>query len=70
MGAIFMSEYASVSARTKHVGTRSNFACKFAEDRFIQIAGNVADYFTKNVTGNVFCFHVKEFIPDGDPTLK
>ena len=69
MGAIFMSENASASSRTKHVDTRYHFVREFVEDGFIRIVfvrtvDNVSDSFTKNVTGDIYEAHVKEFIAD------
>jgi hypothetical protein len=64
MGAIFMSENASASSRTKHVDTRYHFVREYVEDGFIRIvfvrtANNVSDSFTKNVTGDVYDAHTK-----------
>jgi hypothetical protein len=69
MDAIFMSENASASSRTKHVDTRYHFVREFVEDGFIRIVfvrtiDNVSDSFTKNVTGDIYEAHVKEFIVD------
>jgi hypothetical protein len=69
MGAIFMSENASASSRTKHVDTRYHFVGEFVEDGFIRIVfvrtvDNVSDSFTKNVTGDIYEAHVKEIITD------
>jgi hypothetical protein len=57
MGAIFMSENASASARTKNVDRRYHFVREFVKDGFIRIlfvrtVDNVSDSFTKNVTGD------------------
>jgi hypothetical protein len=69
MGAIFMSENASASSRTKHVDTRYHFVREFVEDGFIRIVfvrtvDNVSDSFTNNVTGDIYEAHVMEFIVD------
>ena len=69
MGAIFMSENPSATSRTRHVDTRYHFVREFIEDGFLSIifvrtADNVADPFTKNVTGDVYDSHVKEFVVD------
>jgi hypothetical protein len=69
MGAIFMSKNVSATSRTRHVDTRYHFVREFIEDGFLSIifvrtADNVADPFTKNVTGDVYASHVKEFVVD------
>ena len=69
MGAIFMTENVSATSRTRHVDTRYHFVCKYIEDGFLRVifvhsADNVADPFTKNVTGDVYYSHVKEFVID------
>jgi hypothetical protein len=69
MGAIFMSENASATSRTKHVDTRYHFVREFVEDGFIRIVfvrtvDNVLDYFTKNVTGDIYDAHVKDFVAE------
>ena len=69
MGAIFMSENVSATARTRHVDTRYHFVREFIADGFLRVifvrsADNVADPFTKNVTGDVYDSHVKEFVTD------
>ncbi len=69
MGAIFMTENASTSSRTKHVDTRYHFVREYVGDGFICIVfvrpvDNVWDSFTKNVTGDIYDVHVKEFIAE------
>jgi hypothetical protein len=69
VGAIFMSETASATARTKHIDTRYHFIREFVEDGvlkivFVQTADNRADMFTKNVTSEIYEKHVGEFVHD------
>jgi len=69
MGAIFMSENASASSRTKHVDTRYHFVREFVEEGFIRIifvrtVDNVSDSFTKNVTGDIYEAHVTDFVAE------
>ena len=69
MGAIFMPENVSATSRTRHVDTRYHFVREFVEDGFLCVisvrsADNVADPFTKNVTGDVYDSHVEEFVID------
>ncbi len=69
MGAIFMSENASSGIRTRHVDTRYHFvreqvADKIVEIIFVRTDDNKADGFTKNVKGEVFERHSKDFVWD------
>jgi len=69
MGAIFMSENASSGIRTRHVDTRYHFvreqvAEKIVEIIFVRTEDNKADGFTKNVKGEVFEKHSKDFVWD------
>jgi hypothetical protein len=69
VGAIFMSENASTSSRTRHVDIRYHFVREYVEEGFIRIIfvrseENLADGFTKNVTGDIYDAHVKEFMSE------
>jgi transposase InsO family protein len=69
VGAIFMSENVSASSRTKHIDIRYHFVREFVEDKFIKIIfvrtdENTSDGFTKNVTGDIYERHCKEFIAE------
>jgi hypothetical protein len=69
VGAIFMSENVSASSRTKHIDIRYHFVREFVEDKFIKIIfvrtdDNVSDGFTKNVSGDIYDRHCKEFIAE------
>jgi len=69
MGAIFMSENASSGIRTRHVDTQYHFvreqvAEKIVEIIFVRTDDNKADGFTKNVKGEVFEKHSKDFVWD------
>ena len=62
VGAIFMSENATTSNRTKHVDTRYRFVNEFVEDRFIEIIfvktkENVTDIFRENTSGEIRNHH-------------
>jgi hypothetical protein len=64
-----MTENASTTSRTKHVDTRYHFVREYVEDGFIRIVfvrtvDNVSDSFTKNVTGDIYDVHVKEFVAE------
>ena len=69
VGAIFMSENISTSSRAKHVDIRHRFVNEMVEDQFLKVIfvktlENVSDGFTKNVSGDVYDAHVKEFLLD------
>jgi hypothetical protein len=69
VGAIFMSENVSTSSRTRHVDIRYHYVREYVEEGFIKIifvksAENIADGFTKNITGNLYDSHVKEFMSE------
>jgi hypothetical protein len=70
VGATFMSENASTSSRTRHVDIRYHVVREYVEEAFIQMIfvrseENLADGFTiKNVTGNIYDAHVKEFMSE------
>jgi hypothetical protein len=69
VGAIFMSENASTSSQTRHVDIRYHFVREYVEDGFIRIIfvcseENLADEFTKNVTGNIYDAHVNEYMTE------
>ena len=64
-----MSQNGSATSRTRHVDTRYHFVQEFVMSGFIKIifvrsADNMADPFTKNVIGEVYDSHVKEFVID------
>jgi hypothetical protein len=67
VGAIYMAENAAVSQRTKHVDLRTKFLTQFIEDGFIKIVfvkseDNKSDFFTKNVSGDIFEKHKGSFV--------
>ena len=67
MGAIFMSENTSSGTRTRHVDTRYHFVRELVEEKvveiiFVKTADNIADSFTKNVTGDIYDGHSGEFV--------
>ena len=73
MGAIFMCENASSSARTRHVDTRWHFVRDLAEgpDKLVEIVFvksefNYGDSFTKNVGSDVYDNHTGKYVVDKD----
>ena len=62
VGAIFLSNNAKNSNRTKHVDIRAHFVRQYVEDgiikvNFVRSTDNEADTFTKNVSGKIFRKH-------------
>ena len=62
VGAIFLSNNAKNSNRTKHVDIRAHFVRQYVEDgiikiNFVRSTDNEADTFTKNVSGKIFNKH-------------
>ena len=69
VGAIFMSENVSTSSRTRHVDIRYHYVREFVEDGFIKITfvkseENIADGFTKNITGSLYDAHTQELMAE------
>lgn len=67
IGAIFMTENASATSRTRHVDARYHFIREFVEEGFLKIIfvktkENKSDMFTKNVSGEIYDAHVNDFI--------
>jgi hypothetical protein len=67
VGAIFMAENATATARTKHVDARYNFVREYVESGFLKIIfvhskENKADMFTKNVSRELYDKHKGTFI--------
>jgi hypothetical protein len=67
IGAIFISENASATSRTRHVGARYHFVREFVEEGFLKIifvktSQNKSDMFAKNVSGDLYQSHVDEYI--------
>jgi hypothetical protein len=74
VGAIFMSENASTSSRTRHVDIRYHFVREFVEEGFIRIVfvrseANISDEFTKNVSGAIYDAHVSEYMAERNELL-
>ena len=71
VGAIFMTENASATARTKHVDIRYHYVREFIMDGFIKIIfvksdQNKSDIFTKNVSNEIYEKHTDSFIKQKD----
>jgi hypothetical protein len=67
IGAIFMSENASATSRTRHVDARYHFVREFVEEGFLKIVfvktiHNKSDMFTKNVSGEIYQSHMGNYI--------
>ena len=69
VGAIFMSENASTNGRTRHIDIRYHYVREFIEEGFLKIIfvktkDNLADGFTKNITGELYGKHSNEYLSD------
>ena len=67
IGAIFMSENASATSRTRHVDARYHFVREFVEDGFLKIVfvksqDNKSDIFTKKISSELYSCHVQNYI--------
>jgi hypothetical protein len=67
VGAIFMAENATATARTKHVDARYQFVREYVENGFLKIVfvnskENKAEMFTKNVLSELYDKHKGTFI--------
>jgi hypothetical protein len=69
VGAIFMTENASTTSRTKHVDIRYHFVREFVEEGFLKIifvksTENLADGFTKNVNHETYSRHIESYVSE------
>jgi hypothetical protein len=67
VGAIFMSENASATSRTRHVDARYHFVREYIEDGnikiiFVKSIDNKADPFTKNVSSEVYDKNIGSYL--------
>jgi hypothetical protein len=67
LGAIFMAENATATARTKHVDARFHFVREYIINEFVKVMfikseDNKADMFTKNVSNDLYEKQKKEYI--------
>jgi hypothetical protein len=67
VGAIFMSENVSTTSRTRHVDVRYHYVREYVEDGFVRILfvrseDNLADEFTKNVSGALYDAHASIYM--------
>ena len=67
VGAIFMTENASSSERTKHIDTRYWFVREMSDEGFVKVVfvptkENKADTYTKNVTSEIHTVHCGEYV--------
>jgi len=65
IGAIYLSENATTSGRTKHVDTRYHYVHEYIEGKFIKIIfvrseDNDSDIFTKNTSGELHAKHTSK----------
>ena len=71
VGAIFTTENASATTRTKHVDIRYHYVREYIMDGFIKIIfvkseNNKSDIFTKNVSSEVYDKHRDSYIEKKD----
>ena len=69
MGAIFMTDNATSSTRTRHIDIRWHFTRNLVKDQVIEIifcksAENKADGYTKNVSSDIYEAHSPDFVMD------
>ena len=69
IGAIYLSDNATSSNRTKHIDTRYHFTRDYIEDgvikvKFVKSADNDADTFTKNTRNKDFVRHTSKYMKD------
>ena len=69
IGAIFMSENISTTSRSKHVDIRYKYVNEMVEEGFLKVifvrsADNVADGFTKNISGDLYESHKKDYLAE------
>ena len=69
IGAIYLSDNATLSNRTKHIDTRYHFTRDYIEDgvikvKFVKSANNDADMFTKNTKNEDFVRHTSKYMND------
>ena len=69
VGAIFLAENMSATARTRHVDARYHFIREMIVDNLIKVIfvrtdDNDADIFTKNTTQQIYDNHVKKYLID------
>ena len=67
ISAIFMSENASATSRTRHIDARYHFVREFIEEGFLKIGfvkttENKSDLFTKNASSNIYDSHVQDYV--------
>ena len=67
VGAIFMSENASTSGRTRHVDIRYHYVREFIEEGFLKVVfvrtkDNIADGFTKNINNEIYGLHSGKYL--------
>jgi transposase InsO family protein len=69
IGAIFMTENASTSSRSRHMDTRYHFTREMQDEGLIKVifvksADNYSDGWTKNVKGEVYEAHLDKFVAE------
>jgi hypothetical protein len=67
MGAIYMSENSTPSARTQHADIRQKFTADLQDnglikDDFVKLEDNTSDILTKNVSVDLFKYHTQHLI--------
>ena len=74
VGAIFTTENISTSRRTKHLDLRARYVNKMVDNKFIKYefvwsGNNLADFLTKNVTGDIYEKHVTSYIEEKNKVI-
>jgi hypothetical protein len=69
MGAIYMSENSTPSARTRHADIRQKFTADLQDKSlvkvdFVKSEDNTSDILTKNVSVELFKYHTKHIVMD------
>lgn len=67
VGAIFIAENATATPKSKHIDIRTKYVTQYIADGFLKIIfvktdENVADIFTKNVSGETLEKHVDTYV--------
>ena len=70
-----MTQNATTSARTRHINIRAHYIRELVEDGtikivFVKSGDNMSDPFTKNVNGELYDKHSRNYIMDKRETKK
>ena len=75
VGAIFIAENATATPKSKHIDIRTKYVTQYISDGFLKIVfvktdENVADIFTKNVSGEILEKHVDSYVMPKDDVFE